>query len=65
MSAKRRKFYEILEAEERAEKLELDVTDARLLLSEALVLLKHTSCIDGDATKCRACSLEARIEALL
>ena len=32
------------------------------LLIEAQYRLHHTACIDDDATRCPACSLESRIE---
>ena len=35
------------------------------LLTEAKNLLHHTKCIDEDALKCPACSLESRIDAIL
>ena len=38
------------------------VTD---LLREAHGLLRHTECIDNDATRCPACSLESRIDSYL
>jgi len=37
----------------------------RELLIEAKELLHHTRCIDNDAMKCPACSLESRIDTFL
>lgn len=39
--------------------------EARELLSEAQHMLAHSRCKDDDATKCPACSLESRIDAVL
>ena len=48
----------------RAKEIRLAI-EAISLLIEAREILKHTRCIDDDAMKCPACSLESRISSIL
>lgn len=55
----------LMEIADRLEGGKAATTTERELLREASKLLRHTNCIDDDATKCPACSLESRISTLL
>jgi hypothetical protein len=53
------------QAADTQQKLEYELNATKKLLAEAGGLLHHTTCIDGDATKCSACGVESAIDTAL